>query len=394
MISIANVGLVGDATEGGWDMVTPLSQDANDASLWVGGVTLIDGGLQFVGNDGELIWGGPDWPSGTAMIGGDTIPAMAGDYQVSLNTETGEYNFLVVRIFETIGIIGDATPGGWDEDTDMERSSTDSSIWSLRVELVDGFAKFRADNLWDVNWGSGDFPSGVGTQDGADIPITAGEYLIDFNSITGEYNFVEIIEYDAVSLVGKSGPFGDWPGDDASRDLFMDKSADDPNAWFVADVTVTAYEGASDEGVKFRADTNWTVNWGAADFPTGIGTQDGDNIQTIAGTYDVSFNSATGEYAFLDPGTVSNREYVDPGSLVAFPNPVSDILNLEISGIDLSGEIQFDIYDTQGKSVLSTVRNTGINTFTISVNHLAEGQYFLRVMDNRNIIGKKLVITR
>lgn len=51
-------------------------------------------------------------------------------------------------------------------------------------------------------------------------------------------------------------------------------------------------------GCKFRQDGAWTVNWGSAAFPCGIGTQGGANIEYVAGIYDVAFNKATGEYCF------------------------------------------------------------------------------------------------
>ncbi len=400
LIDIDTVALIGDATAGGWEEVTLLEKDAENADVWVGEVTLTDGGLQFSVNNGEFILGDTSWPSGVAFAGdeetpADTIQAMAGKYEVEINVQTGEYSFQEVRSFASVGIIGDATPGGWETDTDMERSVSDSSMWTLRVELLDGFAKFRANDNWDVNWGSGDFPMGIGTQDGADIPVTAGDYLISFNSITGAYNFEAIVEYDAVSLVGKSGPFGDWPlttdDGDASNNLFMDKSADDPQVWSATGVTVTSYEGADDEGVKFRADTSWTVNWGAEDFPSGIGTQDGPNIQTVAGTYDITFNSATGAYAFLAEGTVSSDDYLDPSTIIAFPNPVKDILFIEVNGIQLNGTVDFDVFDIQGKALLHFEQAAATKT-SLDVTSLHAGQYFLRVSDGENIIGKRFIV--
>ena len=137
------------------------------------------------------------------------------------NTKSLVYTFSIIRPYSAVGIIGDATPGGWDTDTDMIKDETDPTIWRLRIELVDGEAKFRADNDWAVNWGSGDFPSGIAEQDGANIPVPAGDYKITFNTLTGEYNFEAVVEFDKISLVGKSGPFGEWPGTDDSKDTYL-----------------------------------------------------------------------------------------------------------------------------------------------------------------------------
>lgn len=92
----------------------------------------------------------------------------------------------------SIGIIGDATPGGWDADTDMAQDATNPFIWTGTLELSDGEAKFRQDNDWAINWGAADFPSGSGTQDGPNIPVTAGEYEISVNTCTGAYSFDEV----------------------------------------------------------------------------------------------------------------------------------------------------------------------------------------------------------
>lgn len=55
---------------------------------------------------------------------------------------------------------------------------------------------------------------------------------------------------------------------------------------------------AADEGCKF-ANGSWDVNWGAEDFPYGIGTQGGPNIRYKAGTYTVCFNDILGAYIFI-----------------------------------------------------------------------------------------------
>ena len=56
----------------------------------------------------------------------------------------------------------------------------------------------------------------------------------------------------------------------------------------------------SDTELKFAANGSWDVNWGNVAFPLGIGTQGGDNIKVVAGTYDVIFNDILGEYYFIE----------------------------------------------------------------------------------------------
>lgn len=85
-------------------------------------------------------------------------------------------------VIETIGIIGDATEGGWDADTDMTPNSSYTQWTASNVVLSDGTIKFRANDAWDTNWG--------GTADnlvtnGDNIAVSAGTYdiTLDFSAI-------------------------------------------------------------------------------------------------------------------------------------------------------------------------------------------------------------------
>ena len=68
----------------------------------------------------------------------------------------------------------------------------------------------------------------------------------------------------------------------------------DPSETGLLPITATLTDGA----VKFRAQDDWAINWGATDFPSGVGTQNGDNIPVSAGTYTIKFNVKTGAYSF------------------------------------------------------------------------------------------------
>ncbi len=84
------------------------------------------------------------------------------------------------------GIIGDATPTGWDSDTDMTWNHNELR-WELELDLVPGNFKIRLNNGWDINWGISD---GVPTKGGGDIPITeAGHYLITLDEEIPELTF-------------------------------------------------------------------------------------------------------------------------------------------------------------------------------------------------------------
>ncbi|MDO5510057.1 MAG: SusE domain-containing protein [Weeksellaceae bacterium] len=95
--------------------------------------------------------------------------------------------------YSTIGFIGDATPGGWDTDTDMMQSPIDPHLWYLpNVTLGNGDIKFRADNDWADNWGSDTPWSGVATPGGPNIPVVSGTYNIWFTDLTGHYTIIPV----------------------------------------------------------------------------------------------------------------------------------------------------------------------------------------------------------
>lgn len=79
--------------------------------------------------------------------------------------------------FNSLGIIGDATPGAWAEDTAMNFDPVKQRFW-VDVELTDGEFKFRADGDWAVNFGGAD---GVLSQGGDNIKGFAGKYRIYAN---------------------------------------------------------------------------------------------------------------------------------------------------------------------------------------------------------------------
>lgn len=79
----------------------------------------------------------------------------------------------------TFSIIGDATPGGWDADTDMTFDAV-SKEWKVTVNLIGGKAvKFRANHDWTINYGNNKIPNGFLVKDGSDIIVTAaGSYTV------------------------------------------------------------------------------------------------------------------------------------------------------------------------------------------------------------------------
>ena len=381
LTSFSSVGIVGSATPGGSNP-TPMSA-ASGVGNWTATAVLVDGDLNFVGDTTAASWGGTDFPSGTATLGGPAIAIPAGRYLINFNSVTLAYSFEPVVYYTTVGIIGSATAGGWDTDTDMELNPIgDSTDWKLRTFLTAGELKFRADNDWAVNWGSSTFPTGVAERDGPNIPIAEeGEYNIYFSSFLGNYGFVKLQVFSTVGVVGTASPSGSW-----DIDTPMNKDPNDENNWILPEATFT------DGPAKFRAEGAWMFNWGAVDFPNGTGTQDGPNIPITAGTYGVTINTNSGEYAFGDPIT-STTDLLNPASVKAYPNPAKDVVNLDLSAVDLKGNVTVSIYDINGKLLQTTVQPNA-PLVKVNVASLPSGFYSLHITDGHFIIGKKVNITR
>ena len=85
-----------------------------------------------------------------------------------------------VRVNASWGIVGDATPNGWEskEDLPMHPITNKPGQWEARhVELKTGEIKFRFNNDWPVNYGDKD-RDGMLEPFGGNIPIQGGNYDI------------------------------------------------------------------------------------------------------------------------------------------------------------------------------------------------------------------------
>lgn len=206
---LMNLYLVGDATAAGWsndNNNTPLVRlpDSDENNFTFTG--RFAGGVEFklleVLGQWQPQWGddGGALASSTDLGGDPAALTVTGDgyYTVDIDIAARSYSITPydasgATTYTTIGIIGDATPGSWDSDTEMTQSAFDSHIWYLNnVNLQNGFLKFRADNAWDINWGSDTEFSGFGTQDGPNIPVTKGTYNVWFNDLTGGYMLIPV----------------------------------------------------------------------------------------------------------------------------------------------------------------------------------------------------------
>ena len=161
--------MAGDAN--GWDHSDVLNSD--DGVKFTGYMYLNQNGFKF---STQPNWDGTNYGAGfdTAPDAGNFVitEEEAGFYQVDVDLSAKTYTLTPF----TIGIIGNATPKGWDGDTNMTYNP-EERCWELKdVTLKDGEMKFRHTNDWNLSWG-GELDN-LTTQNGPNIAVAAGTYDI------------------------------------------------------------------------------------------------------------------------------------------------------------------------------------------------------------------------
>ena len=131
-------------------------------------------------NTGYKFTEGPNWDKGhgdggdgtLSESGPDLMMEEAGYYKLDVDFSGSPYTYTVTKT--VWGIVGDATAGGWDTDTEMTYNPN-TGIWTITTDLATGLFKFRANNDWNINLGGS---IGNLSYGGDDIPIEEGTYTI------------------------------------------------------------------------------------------------------------------------------------------------------------------------------------------------------------------------
>lgn len=145
-------------------------------------------GFMYLNQNGFKFTTASDW-SGTGYGANfDTAPDAAnivitepaGYYQVDVDLSEKTYTLTPIT---SIGIIGSASPNGWDSDVDMtyvpynKDTKEVNGYWEVKnITLSAGEIKFRANDGWDISWG-GELDN-LTTKNGGNITVEAGTYDI------------------------------------------------------------------------------------------------------------------------------------------------------------------------------------------------------------------------
>ncbi|SMC81456.1 SusE domain-containing protein [Moheibacter sediminis] len=177
-------GMVGSAVPNGWEGpdVPFWKTDLNgiDDGKYVAYATLTDGDIKIrKDNSWDENYGGA---AGTLVSNGDDIPMTAGTYKFNVDMNALTYEFEEY----SWGIVGDATPNGWNGPDVQLQYNGATNTWDAEVEFTNGNIKFRFNNAWALSYGDTGADGTLESENGADIPVTAGNYLVsvDFTNLT------------------------------------------------------------------------------------------------------------------------------------------------------------------------------------------------------------------
>lgn len=164
----------------GWNPATAATLAAIDSGVFQGYITFPAGQLEFkftADPDGNVTYGADEM--GNFAEGGNAnfVAPAAGSYEVTVNLNTMTYTLTPF----SWGVVGTATPGGWDADTDMVYDYQ-NQVWKFTGALVPGALKFRLNDGWAVNYGSINNDEGIAYLDnpGAHTINEGGNYIVTF----------------------------------------------------------------------------------------------------------------------------------------------------------------------------------------------------------------------
>ncbi|RMD69039.1 MAG: RagB/SusD family nutrient uptake outer membrane protein, partial [Bacteroidetes bacterium] len=189
----------------GWDpanpntvLTSPNGDGVYEGYMW------FDAGTEFKFTqmpNWDVNWGDNE-PDGILDPNGANISvAEAGFYHLVVDLNDLTYSLTPT----TWGVIGSATPNGWDSDIDMTWDPNEGALVAT-LSLTAGEIKFRANDDWALNYGDNG-ADGILERDGANITIpSAGTYIIKLYLDKPDYTYaIERPAFDKRALFFTDG---------------------------------------------------------------------------------------------------------------------------------------------------------------------------------------------
>ncbi|MDD6890374.1 MAG: hypothetical protein PUD39_08955 [Bacteroidales bacterium] len=162
-LAIPNLFVQGDAAGWNWDSPLVATMTTTDYVNYIGFAKVSTGGYKFtsekswsaafnLGVDGKVAIDETTHKVTGKLANGsnnNVMPDVDGLFFHNVNITSLDFTSTYIT---TLGLIGSATPGGWDASTALNPSQ-DYLVWEGDVDFADGEFKIRANDAWDVDFG-------------------------------------------------------------------------------------------------------------------------------------------------------------------------------------------------------------------------------------------------
>lgn len=211
--------------------------------------------------------------------------------------------------------------------------------------------------------------------------ISSNNCFLKFTLVEGS-NTLIVITPQAFTILGDSGLEADFVADSTivypnSQIQFSDQSLGLITSWaWDFDNNGTVDDTVRNPVYAYPASGKYTVK---------LTISDGTNSEMEVKTDYITVTSPVG----------IDNEKINPGNLIVFPNPCSDLLHVRYQ-IYEPGQIIFELTDMLGKQVRRLsheVHAAGIYEETINIDQLPGGVYFYRIEAGDYLLNDKILIT-
>lgn len=279
------------------------------------------------------------------------------------------------------GIVGTINEwGGAGADVDMKVGA--GWLVAAGVELPEGSEiKFRLDGGWDVNFG-GTFAADTEialVAGGDNFKPAAGTYDIYLNpDIPAAYFMTAGAAAPAAPQTwGIVGTTNNWGGDDLDMGLALDEEG---KYWVRKGVALP--DGGE---VKFRLAHDWAVNFGGTFSVDSVVelAAGGDNLKTVAGTYDIYLDVEGAKAYFMTEG----KTPADAGAaVVTYVDASAVVVGFSGSGNGWGDPADAFLASFASKNVTDEATYAGSYTYTVAAFPVAANDEF-KVRINGDWIG-------
>ncbi len=236
-----------------------------------------------------------------------------------------------------------------------------------------------------------------------EVPVTVGQNTNVFAKIVS-INGTAITDAQKTATIKKDAP-KEGNGDKLKIIIKTDQYASECS-WKLSDGNGNVLEDKSYSGNSIKRDTVivpltetgcyvFEIFDSYGDGGTTYKIYDGSETRLVNGT-----GSSYDDYKAIDIKILSlvGLEEAEGAILqtLAYPNPVNDMLNLEISMLE-STHANISVVDMLGREVISlgeVALATGNNKFEINTSNLSNGAYFVKIISNSGITSKKISVNR